>query len=302
MIKLPVKIKPEEIHNLKAGFKQPFEIKKDTPDRQSEIKGIEFWTSVTEEGFDHYYISSKGRVWNSKTKRLLKGDISNKGYLRVHLHNKNIQRKYSVHRLVALAFIVNPNCKKTVNHIDGDKLNNHIENLEWLTLKENIKHAQKNGLRLIVKNEQIERAVSLRKLGYTYKEISEELGYSDETASRYIRLHVEDNPQESYLKEVVEMKIFTTKEQVEEIITLRKQGLTQYEIAEIVGVSQGTVGSRCKEAGLLYERRVTTNEQDEQIRELRKDGWTYKKLSETYGVSQETIRNRCIEVRSQYES
>lgn len=73
---------------------------------------------------------------------VLKSFVSPTGYERVQVGiGYRKQKKYSVHRLVALTFIPNPENKKQINHIDGNKLNNHVDNLEWSTSKENIIHA-----------------------------------------------------------------------------------------------------------------------------------------------------------------
>jgi DNA-binding transcriptional regulator YiaG len=92
-----------------------------------------------------------------------------------------------VHRLVALAFIPNPEGLPQVNHIDGDKRNNRVENLEWVSNQENIDHAVRNGLML--RGEQVygaklkrEDVVEIRRLradeGLTQKEISKRFGIS----------------------------------------------------------------------------------------------------------------------------
>jgi len=129
--------------------------------KQVEIEMIEneIWKSlkgIVEYG-DYYEVSNLGRVRSLsrvvETKRgkrkcegrILKPSFSN-GYLVVSLCENKKQRTFTIHRLVAIAFIENPENKKEVNHKNGIKHDNCIENLEWVTPKENIKHAIENGL------------------------------------------------------------------------------------------------------------------------------------------------------------
>lgn len=84
------------------------------------------------------------RTWKSHIKRY---GVDNNGYLRVSLSKEGINKTYKVHRLVATAFIPNPLQLPCVNHIDGNKTNNHVSNLEWCTHSENLKHAFKTGLK-----------------------------------------------------------------------------------------------------------------------------------------------------------
>lgn len=78
------------------------------------------------------------------------------GYLLTDLYKDNKQKTIRIHRLVAETFIFNAECKETVNHIDGNKKNNTVENLEWSTFKEQNEHFYKNNLKT---KENIEKAV-----------------------------------------------------------------------------------------------------------------------------------------------
>ena len=90
-----------------------------------------------------YQITSWGRVFNVDTQKFIKLEMHDKGYLRVDLYDKSGKRKHhKVHRLVAKAFIPNPEGKPQVNHLDGNNQNNSITNLEWCTDKENKEHAK----------------------------------------------------------------------------------------------------------------------------------------------------------------
>lgn len=89
---------------------------------------------------DIYMIDISGRIKNVKTQKILKPDTA-KGYKRVTLSKKGITKRFFIHRLVAMNFIKNPLNKKYVNHKDGIKSNNHINNLEWVTSSENEKHS-----------------------------------------------------------------------------------------------------------------------------------------------------------------
>lgn len=75
-----------------------------------------------------------------------KTHISKEGYAHLTLTKDNNLKNHMVHRLVSIHFIKNPDGKEDVNHIDGNKLNNHVSNLEWCTQKENSQHALKNKL------------------------------------------------------------------------------------------------------------------------------------------------------------
>ena len=101
---------------------------------------MEEWKDI--DGFPGYRISNCGRVYSKKLMRCLNPPVSNckDGYLRIGLWNLNERYTHSIHRIVAVHFIPNPEMKPTVNHKDKNKHNNHFSNLEWHTVAEQNAH------------------------------------------------------------------------------------------------------------------------------------------------------------------
>ena len=98
-------------------------------------------------GYEGLYVVSKsGIVKSVKRDKALNVVIDRYGYLTVHLCKNNIPRYVKIHRIVAQAFIPNPDNLPQVNHKDGNKLNNCVSNLEWCTPKQNMHHAESIGL------------------------------------------------------------------------------------------------------------------------------------------------------------
>ena len=108
---------------------------------------IEYWKPFPEEPFTEYSGSSLGRVRNDRTGRILKPGLDSYGYKYVVLQFNGQKKNIKVHRVILRCFNqVKDFDKLTVNHKDGDHLNNRLDNLEWMTLEENLQHASENGL------------------------------------------------------------------------------------------------------------------------------------------------------------
>ena len=113
----------------------------------------EIWIDIQEyEGL--YQVSNYGNVRTLSYKKTgivknLNYRLDGGGYAKVALYKNGIAKQYSVHRLVAIHFIENPLNLREVNHIDGNKTNNHISNLEWVTAKSNSSHAVISKLRIL---------------------------------------------------------------------------------------------------------------------------------------------------------
>lgn len=106
-------------------------------------KHKENWIAI--DNYNGYHVSDYGRVYSEKSKRCLKGNMNISGYFVVELRKNNKGKKFYVHRIVMLNFSKEKQ-QETVNHIDGNKENNQLSNLEWLSYSENLMHARRTGL------------------------------------------------------------------------------------------------------------------------------------------------------------
>lgn len=153
----------------------------------------EQWLPI--DGWSRYEVSNHGRVRRADTMSIRSVSVNDRGYAKTTLgllreecgdRNKRL-KSYSVHRLVAQAFIPNPLGLPQVNHIDGDKLNNNASNLEWCDGKTNMLHAHATGLMPSQKGagngnsritaEMALKVVALRKEGFSLAKITEEIGH-----------------------------------------------------------------------------------------------------------------------------
>lgn len=147
----------------------------------------EVWKEIN--GYDNYLVSNFGNIKSIKRNLILKQYTLKNGYQSITLCQLGEKRTLSIHRLVCQSFLLNPENKEQVNHIDGNKLNNNITNLEWCTHSENQLHSIKSGLRTTngIKNSQSklteESVLKILNDKRLYKEISIEYNISIPTIS-----------------------------------------------------------------------------------------------------------------------
>lgn len=152
------------------------------------------------EGYEGLYmITDNGEVWSCLNKlfcKKLKPSIHKLGYRKVILYKNKTKRTFLIHRIVASEFIENLNNKNQVNHIDGNKTNNHFSNLEWVTALENTRHAinlgifckyyNKNG-KITKKFLTIKNVINIRKMiknGLKQKIIAKKYNINQATVSK----------------------------------------------------------------------------------------------------------------------
>ena len=169
----------------------------------------EEWKDI--DGFDGVYkVSNHGKIISYLTNpKLLAGTINESGYRYANLRKMNQTKCLRWHRIVAKAFLPNPNNLPEINHIDGNKLNNCVSNLEWCTRKQNMVHAKENGLMpsdvdakhlykkgesniksKLKKNEVLEIRRMYKLGGCTHRDLAKHFGISRGHVSRVLSKHV----------------------------------------------------------------------------------------------------------------
>lgn len=280
---------------------------------------IEIWKSlkgIVEYG-DYYEVSNLGRVRsidrrvanNSNSGRLIKGQILKQqtdkdGYLRVTLRFHGKYKGQMVHRLVALAFIDNTENKPTVNHKDGNKKNNNVKNLEWSTHKEQINHADDNGLRVMPKGEESYNATltdnevvelfNLYKTGnYSQSELADRFNTTKSAIQgiihgkswKHLDLDLDNVPRRKSPK-------FLSNKEMHEIIKmyLTKDDYSMNYLSEIFNVTIGCIHSLIKNHQSSVELPILNNEDIvNKVLNLFDSGKPVSKISKEVNLSKKLI-------------
>ena len=212
------------------------------------------WKQV--ENYPMYDVSSDGHVRTHQRKlrnnSILKPGISKAGYARVVLCNDGTKRNIPVHRIVAEAFIPNPENKPQVNHKDGNKLNNDVSNLEWCTASENVQHSfdvlgheRQNGGMNKLSQEQVEflRIKAANGELTTYTEFAKMFNVSERTIANAVRGDSNHYAWVTTVPPVTENRDpgvpkKLTPDQVREVRRRFKNGESSHALAKEFGISQ----------------------------------------------------------------
>ena len=208
---------------------------------------LEEWKDIEEyEGM--YQVSNYGNVKslarqrrNSKgvymqKEKLLSLTNTSTGYKKVELVKNGKKKSYKVHRLVAMAFIDNPENKPQVNHIDGNKTNNHVDNLEWVTSSENSIHAYKTGLNPNKKELNETVVVAMYVNGTSKENIAKEFGVSNLVIKRILKENAVTLRTQSEAKNQYHLDNINLEEEL--------KTKTQAQLAQELGCSQSLISKK----------------------------------------------------------
>lgn len=234
----------------------------------------EIWKDI--KGYEGIYqVSNLGRVYNSKYHRFLSTPTNRKKkYVDVALNKNGVAKSYKVHRLVADAFIPNPNNLPFVNHKDENPSNNCVDNLEWCTNEYNLKYGnahKKQALsRSVLTAHQILECYNLMKNGYSMTDIGKIYGVSGQTISRALTKNKKYNYDETTNSKTTYTDIQQrgvdvmskkhrklSDEQILEAYTQYRCGKTLTALSKVYRVSTATLSNifngKTKQSNLLKE-------------------------------------------------
>ena len=192
-----------------------------------------------------YAVSSDGKLFDFKYNRIINGHL-NRGYYRVTLMQTNSKQKsYYMHTLVAVMYIEDSREDNTVNHIDGDKLNNDVSNLEWLTHRENMQHAMLTGLlnRKPLFEEDVIKICELRQSGLSSIDISNKLGIHQRTIEGITNGYNWVDISSKYMFPQKAGRVMLSKDKVREVCFMFAKDYTIKEVSDILEIPYPTVSS-----------------------------------------------------------
>lgn len=154
------------------------------------------WVQIA--NYPWYEVSNQGDVRNTRTNKILGRRVDKDGYRQVQLYNSGVGLNHKVHRLVAEAFIPHDIDRDQVNHLNGNKEDNRVENLQWCTRSENTRHAYDSlhfnanvgpavSARTKLNAEKVRDAIRLRNEGLSVKEIAQLYDVSIDSIYRVTR-------------------------------------------------------------------------------------------------------------------
>lgn len=212
-------------------------------------------------GYEELYrVSDEGDVYSCTKDELRALTINKHGYKQVGLYKDGVTKTFPVHRLVALAFVPNPDSKLVVNHKDSDTSNNNVSNLEWVTDLENLQHAKDNGL--------------LGKYGIGREGIITHAKLTEDDVVDILRLYFDDNKTQNEIAD--------------------KYSVTQNTIHKIVNNKSWTYLGRSQDTIDRSGRTHTSVLTSSTVLEIRNrydtEKTTYVKLAKEYGITPSTVR------------